>query len=311
MAELIVKKCKTCGAEKPDDQFYSAVRNSGNVTLSSACRDCHGKKERSCIQCGAKFIGKAGAKLCSPGCKKKYRPRTENKCLKCGNPFPVDRLSRKYCSSKCSNEAKIGKTIASKGKSRAHTFRAREAVCPICSGKFRATKDFGDYKQIYCSEACKAKKNPPVEIKCAYCEGIFIARKGAKKYCSRKCRDLHYRVLLKGENSPNWKGGKTKKSQCLRTSAAYAEWRSAVFERDDYTCVECGAGSMAGKHVELHADHIKPLSEFPDMALDVSNGRTLCRPCHEETDTWGWKQSLRMRNLKADNDNEPPAVVAA
>ena len=53
------------------------------------------------------------------------------------------------------------------------------------------------------------------------------------------------------------------------------DWRKAVYERDDYTCQWCGVrgGRMA-------ADHILPWALFPEKRFDVSNGRTLCQPCH-------------------------------
>jgi Restriction endonuclease len=65
----------------------------------------------------------------------------------------------------------------------------------------------------------------------------------------------------------------------------YVAWRSAVLTRDGHMCVFCGSTE------KLEADHIKPKSAFPDLKYDVSNGRTLCRPCHMKTATWGRKTS--------------------
>lgn len=56
------------------------------------------------------------------------------------------------------------------------------------------------------------------------------------------------------------------------------EWqalRLACFERDDYTCVECGATD------DLQADHIRPLSLYPELGLDLDNLQTLCSPCNK------------------------------
>lgn len=47
-------------------------------------------------------------------------------------------------------------------------------------------------------------------------------------------------------------------------------------------CVFCGV-----RDVPFHADHIKPFSRFPELRFEVSNGRTLCIPCHKETPTYG------------------------
>jgi len=60
--------------------------------------------------------------------------------------------------------------------------------------------------------------------------------------------------------------------------------RKAIFERDGYACVFCQQGGG-----RLEADHIKPYSYFPDLRYVLSNGRTLCRPCHQATDTYLWK----------------------
>lgn len=94
-----------------------------------------------------------------------------------------------------------------------------------------------------------------------------------------KIRDAH-----KGSKSHLWKGGLTNLSQIIRSSAEYKLWRVAVFTRDNYTCVFCGE-----RGVELNADHIKPFALFPELRFAIDNGRTLCKPCHKTTDTFGIK----------------------
>ena len=56
-----------------------------------------------------------------------------------------------------------------------------------------------------------------------------------------------------------------------------AEWealRVECFERDDYTCQWCGSTE------ELQADHVRPISEWPELALDLANLQTLCGSCN-------------------------------
>lgn len=77
-----------------------------------------------------------------------------------------------------------------------------------------------------------------------------------------------------------------------RPKALVKQWRTAVFQRDDYTCQGCG--QRGGR---LQADHIRPYSEFPDLRWDLNNGRTLCEPCHRQTPTYGRKQALRLKAL--------------
>lgn len=89
---------------------------------------------------------------------------------------------------------------------------------------------------------------------------------------------------LTGSSSPTWKGGLTTKSKQIRNSAAYATWRSHVFNRDDYTCQGCGQ-----RGGELQADHELPFSQYPDLRFEILNGRTLCVPCHKRTPTFGYR----------------------
>ena len=51
-----------------------------------------------------------------------------------------------------------------------------------------------------------------------------------------------------------------------------AAQKQAIFERDGYRCVICGAGSNEGH--ELHADHVKPVDRGGESTIE--NGQTLC-----------------------------------
>ncbi len=85
-----------------------------------------------------------------------------------------------------------------------------------------------------------------------------------------------------GKKNGNWRGGVTPANRAIRTSARMKTWRNAVFLRDDFTCLKCSA-----RGVKLNADHIKPFALFPELRFELSNGRTLCEPCHRKTDTFG------------------------
>ena len=85
-----------------------------------------------------------------------------------------------------------------------------------------------------------------------------------------------------GEKNNNWKGGVTPMNEKIRKSVEYKLWRTAVFERDNYTCVFCGKRGS----VNLNADHIKPFSLYPELRFAIDNGRTLCVDCHKKTDSY-------------------------
>jgi 5-methylcytosine-specific restriction endonuclease McrA len=72
----------------------------------------------------------------------------------------------------------------------------------------------------------------------------------------------------------------------------YKLWREAVFKRDDYTCQMC---DQHGGYLEV--DHIKSWSQYPELRLAIDNGRTLCRPCHMMTDTWGGRNVTHFRGV--------------
>jgi len=86
----------------------------------------------------------------------------------------------------------------------------------------------------------------------------------------------------RGEKHGMWKGGVTSINQAIRHSIEQKQWVKDVFERDDYTCQDCG-----DKGVKLNAHHLKSFSLFPELRLELDNGQTLCVPCHRKTDNWG------------------------
>lgn len=91
----------------------------------------------------------------------------------------------------------------------------------------------------------------------------------------------------KGEKNPNWKGGVSTENALIRASSKYRYWRESVFERDNYTCLDCGAKNGNGVSVYLNADHIKPFAYYPKLRFELSNGKTLCVDCHRKTETYG------------------------
>jgi len=142
---------------------------------------------------------------------------------------------------------------------------------------------------------------------CEYCKKQFYRRlrndnrkrneaittfEKRRRFCSNKCvanwREEQIKLgklkckprnkLGTGSNNPNWKGGITKINDKIRKSPEYKQWRTLVFERDKYTCKECG---KIGGYLEAH--HIKDFSEYPELRFDINNGITLCRKCHSKT----------------------------
>lgn len=55
--------------------------------------------------------------------------------------------------------------------------------------------------------------------------------------------------------------------------------RRAVYDRDNYRCVNCGVGGGSHGDATLQADHVLPVSR--GGPYELYNLRTLCRECHQ------------------------------
>lgn len=187
-------------------------------------------------------------------------------------------VRRKYCSKKCTDDSPRTKET-----------RTKQRIIKIGKPSWNKGK--------HLSEAHKKalrKKHKPLSIETR--KKMSLYRKGRKL-------PLLWRINIslgqKGSKGSNWQGGLTPIYETIRHSMEYREWRRKVYERDNYTCIECN--KRGGK---LNADHIQPFSIFPELRFEISNGRTLCVPCHRKTDTWGVNhRRIKNRNNFAKNTN--------
>ncbi|MFA7192405.1 MAG: HNH endonuclease signature motif containing protein [Candidatus Paceibacterota bacterium] len=108
----------------------------------------------------------------------------------------------------------------------------------------------------------------------------------------RRLSNTHKKRVSEGKNH-FYKGGIYPINLALRNSLEYKLWRESVFKRDKFCCVLCG-DSTSGN---IEADHIMPFSTYPELRFDIDNGRTLCKPCHRKTDTYG-PQALKKTKPK-------------
>jgi 5-methylcytosine-specific restriction endonuclease McrA len=183
----------------------------------------------------------------------------------------------KYCSKECmySNDEHNNKiSVSKKGITTSESTIFKKGHTLSEETKLKISKSL---KNLFSNGLKVHNTKEKIESVCLQCNIMFSMypyefEKG-RKFCSKKCADRH-----KDQ-------GKTTEAFRIRTSNKYKLWRTAVFERDNYICKICNR--IGGK---LNADHIKRFADFPELRLDVSNGRTLCEDCHRQTTTFGNKK---------------------
>ena len=170
----------------------------------------------------------------------------------------------------------------------------RGVGCPYCNGKIAHPNDSLAtlYPTIINRWSDKNDKSPyeyavqsnkKVWLKCPvgqhddYLQALNMAFK-----CEYRCYECYKDELSKrkqGAGNLFWKGGINCENDNLRHRREYIDWRSYVYERDNYTCQCCG--TRGGK---LNAHHLNTFADYPDFRYNIDNGITLCVSCHDATE---------------------------
>ncbi|MBZ9943463.1 HNH endonuclease [Mesorhizobium sp. BR1-1-13] len=158
--------------------------------------------------------------------------------------------------------------------------------CPVCGTTFKVEPSrLAHGRGVHCSKECQyaarraAPKKPKVALICIGCGTEFERLQseldghvGGGKYCTRACRDIHW----KGDLNPNWQDG----SKVYKRGPHWQSIKRAILKRDNYECQECGASGG------LHVHHKIPFRMFDDAdeANHDDNLISLCPPCHRKED---------------------------
>lgn len=214
--------------------------------------------------------------------KKQPKWKTYKKCLDC------DKTLRDYYSKRCkvchgiSRSGIIPKNIFKKGHTNYFKKHSEESKKKIKENHARywLGKDQSGMtgkKQSNYQKKMASLVNKDKIVSQTTKDKISNSKKGIAIWSGHR-ENMNWMI---GEKNKNWKGGITPINKALRDSFEYEEWRKNVFERDLYTCRNCG---IVGGYLE--ADHIKPFAYYPLLRFDLNNGRTLCKLCHKKTDTY-------------------------
>jgi hypothetical protein len=162
--------------------------------------------------------------------------------------------NRIYCSRKCGNLSKLGKSPSEETRKK------------LRAAKLGKPNNLEANAKISGENSYMWKGGKPKCIDCGESLAGFYAKRCFPCYTKQAT----------GEKSAHWKGGITPKNAKIRNSKQMTEWRTSIFQRDEYCCQICKA-----KGVHLHAHHVVPFSVNGDLRFDIDNGQTLCKECHK------------------------------
>lgn len=172
-----------------------------------------------------------------------------------------------------------------------------EVTCFTCGKKFIREKHRVNEFKNFCSSSCSTKetiksRKKSIKIKCNYCGKELIRRPCEVNregrvlfFCNKLCKGNYWAENFCGSNNPTWKGGHDE-----YRGSNWIRQRRAARERDNKSCVECGA---TGKDIKLVVHHIVPFRFFGDdyrTANKIRNLKTLCRSCHSKQKSHLWNE---------------------
>jgi len=96
----------------------------------------------------------------------------------------------------------------------------------------------------------------------------------------REYNKTHPEIVLKCNLNQLIKHGKTFDITTNQYMYTVNVWVRSVKTRDK-TCVCCGSKK------QLNAHHILYKSKYPELSLNLNNGITMCKKCHEELHGYG------------------------
>jgi len=216
--------------------------------------------------------------------KKESVSSLKKNCENCSVEFAYLKKTRRFCTQKCRD------AFAYKLKPKTERLRGFKDNCALkgCTGTiWRFPREIKTERKKYCDQVCASRQlQTNTARECSECNSVYYCSKSQVKYrnritCSIVCRGKRQERIAEERriSNPPTIGVLNRR---IRYSKRMDNWRKAIFERDNYTCQFC---KVRGGYLE--ADHIKPFAYFEELRFELINGRTLCKQCHKQTDTYG------------------------
>jgi len=262
-------------------------------------------RERQCAQCGKSFRVMphlAGTKkYCSRRCAGEVRSRqVACVCACCGMSFSrkasgVGNGPAVFCSKDCyekdrgkvfPDSARVA-TLYAEGYSLAQIAAILETtpgsvyqvalntsidMRPPGVGKERPKwyNDAGDLHDLYWGQKLTLSE---IGALAGVTDGAVSAR--LRKHGIPRRPGVHLREAPKGVDSPNWKGGTTPRKIAWGRGSEGRAWRTTIYRKAGHRCEICGDAVTA-----LHAHHVWPQAEYPEVEAAPWNGVALCKHHH-------------------------------
>lgn len=249
--------------------------------------------------------------------------RIKISCNYCKKEFYVHNCRKntaKFCSYKCSNGYRKGKTleelygikkakeinknkrINSLGQIRNSFFGHPIKECKCGCGQLVIQKNYRRWGKLQnkLQEYISGHNNPENKFKekekikkvCLNCGKEFKvipALKDKRVNCSKKCKGEYMSKLLSGKNNPLWQDGKSFEPYGIEFNK---ELKGKIRKRDNCVCQECGRTQKELKRL-LNVHHI----DYNKQNNSPLNLISLCLKCHMKTNhnRKHWKQYFQMK----------------
>lgn len=249
--------CNECGNE-----FVRIYSNILKKDRGKECNECLKKKRKSrllTLEELSERLSKKGLKLISD----EYFGETHpiQVMCSCGNVIETTYASIR-------NSSEIFKCNICKGENARNTYRV----------------PFEEIVEYFKNEGCELLSDESEYIN-IFSEVKFIAKCGHKhKTTIQSFKNSKHKICLecikvihKGENAYNWKGGYRSEREKFHSTYEAKKWLREVYKRDNYTCQCCGKNNT-----KLNAHHLNSFNWDKENRADVDNGVTLCKDCHVE-----------------------------